>query len=481
MSQRPQIFERVLVACVIATILIPAILRAEEPDAEIITQVATGVGVDEQHAEVEALRDAVQQAAGSIISAETLVKNDELIRDKVLIYSSGIVKTHEVVGSPTKTDGGLVRVTVRAQVERRELIKRLEGASISVTNVDGGNLLARWEAQLKNTTDGIEIFRTILNGVNPRILRAEVAGEPRIIKADPTDVLVGVTVHFSVDPEKYKQWREASAPYLRRLAVDSADFEWGPGKGLLQTLAEVQADAHGLLGHYPLSQLRISPESRKEDADCWGYASMSESDMGKSLAYPYFNMEAKHWWPEQFHHPTALIVVDRFPRGTARIYAIPQELFAALVPHKGGEDEKSTTPKIRIRLCDGLGTEIYSTEASTLFEDDLHRWTSIFSATSVWFTDRYRDGVQNMLPMDGSRVVTGMLAEETEHASQFAWLVMPALAARGPNTATSHGIMAGFNYEFRLNLAKNDWTRVKRIEVEVLQGAAGQAVNHPSP
>src|SRR5262245_65731538 len=62
----------------------------------------------------DALRRAVEQAVGTIVESETAVENYQLLSDKIYSHSSGYVKDYKVVSE--KTEGGLVRVTVAANV-----------------------------------------------------------------------------------------------------------------------------------------------------------------------------------------------------------------------------------------------------------------------------------------------------------------------------------------------------------------------------
>src|SRR5580765_4148859 len=61
--------------------------------------VAEGTGRDEKEARAAALRDAVSRVVGSLVDAETLVKNDRVIRDRVLEFSGGFVKTYDRLGT----------------------------------------------------------------------------------------------------------------------------------------------------------------------------------------------------------------------------------------------------------------------------------------------------------------------------------------------------------------------------------------------
>ena len=59
------------------------VLGAEEltPAAATMEVVASGVGLDPDKALKDALMNAVQQVVGAIVDAETLIKNDDIVKD----------------------------------------------------------------------------------------------------------------------------------------------------------------------------------------------------------------------------------------------------------------------------------------------------------------------------------------------------------------------------------------------------------------
>ena len=67
---------------------------------------AEGTGTTPDEALKDAFRNAVRQVVGAVVDAETMVKNDELIDDKVLTYSDGFIKTYQEVPGSRKFEGG---------------------------------------------------------------------------------------------------------------------------------------------------------------------------------------------------------------------------------------------------------------------------------------------------------------------------------------------------------------------------------------
>lgn len=102
------------------------------------------VAKDEQKAFEEAknaaLRAAVEQAAGVRIDADTLMVNNQLVRDQVFANTSGYVKKFDVTSK--KIEKGVVSVTVKADVitdnldkditAARDLVKRMGRPSLVI-------------------------------------------------------------------------------------------------------------------------------------------------------------------------------------------------------------------------------------------------------------------------------------------------------------------------------------------------------------
>ncbi len=116
--------------------------------ATVVVKEGTGeaavLGKDEaravQDAQQSALRAAVEQAAGVRIDADTVVVNNQLVRDQIFANTSGYVKSFEVLDK--KVEKGVARVRVKASVitehldkdiaAARDLVKRMGRPSVVI-------------------------------------------------------------------------------------------------------------------------------------------------------------------------------------------------------------------------------------------------------------------------------------------------------------------------------------------------------------
>ena len=62
------------------------------------------------------ITDAVRQAVGAYIDSDTLVQNEEVIKDRILTLSAGFVKNYRVTTPAHLVVGGLYQVSIAAMV-----------------------------------------------------------------------------------------------------------------------------------------------------------------------------------------------------------------------------------------------------------------------------------------------------------------------------------------------------------------------------
>lgn len=137
---------------VLSWFLVAAALAAGKKP-EFVTQEATGeaaiVGTDTDKARKEAisaaLREAVEQVVGVRVSSQTLTANNQLITDKILSRSDGYVRKYDIVDR--KEEGGVVRVTIRAQVGTGQLDRDLQAVQALVQQLNNRKLVILLQEQ----------------------------------------------------------------------------------------------------------------------------------------------------------------------------------------------------------------------------------------------------------------------------------------------------------------------------------------------
>lgn len=90
-----------------------------------VSLVVSGEGKDKEEATFKALRNAVEQAYGTFVSANTTVLNDQLMADEIVSLSSGNIQKYEYV-SENKMPNGNSFVTLSATVSIDKLVSFAE-------------------------------------------------------------------------------------------------------------------------------------------------------------------------------------------------------------------------------------------------------------------------------------------------------------------------------------------------------------------
>lgn len=163
---------------------------------EVVTVVAEGAGTTPEAATKDAIRNAVRQVVGVLIDSETLVKNDDLISDRLIAASNGFVTKYEKLSE--KKDGGLIRVRIKAVVEKGQVASRLKEAKVITTAVDGSSLAAEKMTKEEARKNAKALIAKQFVGFE-KLLKAEVVGRPALDKEGSlvAQVIVGV------DEDKY--------------------------------------------------------------------------------------------------------------------------------------------------------------------------------------------------------------------------------------------------------------------------------------
>ncbi len=91
-------------------------------DAQTTTVIGEGMAMSRDGALDGAKRDAVEKGVGVVLASETMVKNFQVERDKILSKANGFVKTYEDVSSSQGPDG---LWTVRISAEVTEILDEL--------------------------------------------------------------------------------------------------------------------------------------------------------------------------------------------------------------------------------------------------------------------------------------------------------------------------------------------------------------------
>ena len=143
--------------------------NASSAESDTVKSIGRGVGVNETEALKDAYRDAIERAIGLYVDAETVAKNDEIVKDQILTQSNAYITHYDKIKT-TNISGGLVEVRIVATVKKRALTIKVSEA------MPGGNfslgskmqdLHANIATSEKRNADAAALLRNALKDIDP--------------------------------------------------------------------------------------------------------------------------------------------------------------------------------------------------------------------------------------------------------------------------------------------------------------------------
>lgn len=187
--------------------------------------VATGVGVDPQLATQNALINAVEQVVGILVDAETLVNNDQIVRDQVLTYSRGFVEDFTEIHRWQQD--GLHYVRIRAQVSATRLGEKLKAQQVVMRAIEGDKIAIRIKVEELNEEQGRQMFRKAVADFTPdKVLTVTLADEKPAVERGPTGVKLTVSYRVAANLEAWNEIRANLVPVLEQIAPGKRCGSW---------------------------------------------------------------------------------------------------------------------------------------------------------------------------------------------------------------------------------------------------------------
>jgi len=204
------------------------LMLTHEAHAQTLEVIASGSGITADLSTKAAIRAAVEQAVGQLVDASTLVKNDEVVSDKILTYSGGYVDGYEMLGQPAQGDGGLFVTKIKARVKKTELVEKLRAENVTVAAVKGTSLFGEMLTKQQQMQDAAAILEEDFKDVPLKLLTAGVvlksSGEP-CMALDEVSGKVTASVVLQVDMKAYDAWVKSVCAKLDVIADGKVELK----------------------------------------------------------------------------------------------------------------------------------------------------------------------------------------------------------------------------------------------------------------
>ena len=175
---------------------------------QLVDVIAVGVGMTQDEAHKAANKAAVAQVVGTMVDATTLVENDELVENKILTYSPGLIAESKIIGTPKKNANGLVTLKVKATVKKIALREKLAAAKLVFVAIDGESLWAQAVSAQDNLANAAAMIKDVLAKHTACVVAEPVPGRTgkSPLDYDPKTGEIFANVRVRIDQSKYTQF-----------------------------------------------------------------------------------------------------------------------------------------------------------------------------------------------------------------------------------------------------------------------------------
>lgn len=169
----------------------------------------------------EGFRLAVRQAVGTLIVAETEVKNQQLVRNDIIQYSSGYIQDFKIISESQV--GSMTRVVMDVWVSDSKIADRLLNVSKADGTIDGEKSAVQFRSNLNQIESGDKLLQLVLNDFPTK------AFDIKVGKSTVTMPSRGIQIQIPVNISWNKEYISSLTEVLEKIRQGrSANYYGGP-------------------------------------------------------------------------------------------------------------------------------------------------------------------------------------------------------------------------------------------------------------
>ncbi len=321
--------------------------------------VARGSGATEREAIDQALRNAVQQVVGTLITSSTQIKNMEVVEDKIIAHANGFVLNHKVIGDPRRlgtSSDPHVEVRILAEVEITKIFEQFNSENILISfkkSFDAGSIYAAVTTREDRDKAAAQTLREVFANYPNRVWTVKPIGKVRLEagKTQSGEVILAAKIRFEKTRGQWASFAGDLKRVLSKVAIGRSQIRLDRSQYSLAMDCALEY----------LRQLDNPFEVRRENElkDNWGQVSVDHTSRKALRGYWPFSGAS---YNREFGSPMAnegrikfedtVVLLDRNQRH-ADVWAVPEEAWDVIQAAIDGG-----APEVYVSLVNGDGEEI---------------------------------------------------------------------------------------------------------------------------
>jgi hypothetical protein len=179
---------------------------------------SNGSGPSAKDAEKDALRSAVEKTVGIFLESATVIKNNQLIEDKILSFSNGFVSSYEIVKKSKEND--YFTVEISAHVARQRVREQLLLSGLNVRPINGTSLFGEALTKIERQKSASSLVMSFLEKYPNDAYNIKLY-PPEIIGTSSMDI--GARVRIKYEITSAKDWVNKFQSYLATIALPTTN------------------------------------------------------------------------------------------------------------------------------------------------------------------------------------------------------------------------------------------------------------------
>lgn len=189
--------------------------------SEVTEVVVNGLGADADSALKNAFSNAIEQAIGLVVDAETCAKNEGIVKDQILTYTDAYIEKYDKINEG-KRDDELFEVKIKAHVKKKDLLEKLKQTNISIKKIDAKNIFGDLFAKDEGYQKAAIEFENFFEGIPDSLIDVDLLDPKPTIKVVNNSDIVEASwkIKISYNREKYyKNFEPTLEKFLENNAI----------------------------------------------------------------------------------------------------------------------------------------------------------------------------------------------------------------------------------------------------------------------